>query len=106
MKEYFVTFASKKLETAFDALQKTDYADKELHRAIERIIQKLKKNPEHGTKIAKELWPKTYAVTNLWKVNLPNGWRIIYTIKSDDVQIVSIILEWFDHKAYEKRFHY
>jgi hypothetical protein len=63
-----------------------------------------------GTKIKKKLWPKGYkqkfGITNLWKYDLPNAWRIIYTIETDEVMIVSIILEWFSHKDYKKRFKY
>ncbi|MEK6837806.1 MAG: hypothetical protein AABX69_04085 [Nanoarchaeota archaeon] len=40
------------------------------------------------------------------KYDLPNAWRRIYTIDADEVRIVSIIPEWFDHKEYEKRFRY
>ena len=47
-----------------------------------------------------------YSITNLWKYDLPDAWRLIYTIGSDELKIVNIILEWFDHKEYEKRFHY
>ncbi len=61
-------------------------------------------------KIPKKLWPaeyiKSYNITNLWKYNLPNAWRLIYTIKEDEVMILNVILEWFDHKGYEKRFGY
>ena len=49
---------------------------------------------------------RKYKVTNLWKYDLPNAWRLIYTVDTDEVMIVAIILEWFDHKDYEKRFKY
>ena len=38
--------------------------------------------------------------------NLPNAWRLVYTIKEDEIRILSIILEWFNHKDYEKKFNY
>lgn len=70
----------------------------------------MKKDPLCGIKIQKRLWPKEYkkkyGITNLWKYDLPNGWRLIYTIESDEVKIINIILEWFDHKEYSKRFKY
>ncbi len=38
---------------------------------------------------------------------MPNGWRLIYTLRGDTVQIVAVILEWFTaHKEYAKRFGY
>jgi len=45
-------------------------------------------------------------VDNLWKYDMPEGWRLIYTNVSDEVQILAVLLEWFDHKEYERRFHY
>ncbi len=36
---------------------------------------------------------KKYKIDNLWKYNLPNAWRLLYTIKGNEVMIVSVILE-------------
>ena len=49
---------------------------------------------------------KDYQIDNLWKYDLPNGWRLLYSIARDEVIIVSIIIEWIDHKKYERRFGY
>jgi len=49
---------------------------------------------------------KKYEVKNLWKYNLSKGWRLLYSIESEELIIVSIILEWLNHKEYEKRFKY
>ncbi len=43
---------------------------------------------------------------SLWKYDLPSGFRIIYVLENNEVQIYSIILEWFDHKNYERNFKY
>ena len=43
---------------------------------------------------------------NLWKYNLPNAWRLIYTVKYGELIVLSIILEWVAHKEYENRFNY
>ncbi len=48
-----------------------------------------------------------YKINNLWKYDLPNSWRLIYTLNPlNQVEILSVILEWFSHKDYERRFHY
>ena len=105
-----VTFSDKKIEDEFESLKKGKFEDKELHKFIDRAITDLKKNSMCGTKIEKRLWPKEYKqkyyITNLWKYDLPNAWRLIYTIQTTDVMILSVILEWFDHKEYERRFKY
>lgn len=110
MKEINVAFISEKLKSEFDYLKSGKFEDKQLYNFIERAINDLKTKPGYGIKIPKTLWPsdyiKKYDITNLWKYNLPNGWRLIYTIEADDIRIINIILEWFDHKEYERRFNY
>ncbi|MDY6931179.1 MAG: hypothetical protein SVJ22_04610, partial [Halobacteriota archaeon] len=63
-----------------------------------------------GIQIPKKLIPKTYIdkyeIDNLWKYDLPKGWRLIYSVATEGVCIISIILEWMDHKNYERRFNY
>lgn len=109
-KPIYVTFGEKKTEEEFELLKEGKFQDKQLYRFIERAINDLKNNPGCGTKIPKRLWPKIYiekyGITNLWKYDLPNTWRLIYTIKEDDVMILGVLLEWFNHKDYEKRFGY
>ena len=56
--------------------------------------------------VVKEYQNKYGPLTNLWKYNLPNAWRLIYTIKRDEVVVLSIVLEWMDHKEYEQKFNY
>jgi len=109
-KPIYVAFATKKLESNFEKLQKGKFEDKQLYNYIERAMNDLKKNPVSGIKIPKKLWPKYYSteyqITNLWKYDLPNAWRLIYTIVEDQVMIVNVLLDWFSHKDYEKRFGY
>lgn len=110
MKEIRVAFISKKLKEDYENLNAGKFEDKELRLSIEKTILELKLNPFSGIKIQKKLWPKDYVknyqITNLYKQDLPNAYRLIYTIKTDELIIMNIILEWFDHKNYEKRFKY
>lgn len=84
--------------------------EKLLAENIDKAISQFKLNPDSGIKIPSKLWPKEYvikyAINNLWKYNLPNGWRLIYAIASNELEVISIMLEWFKHKDYEKRFGY
>lgn len=102
-----MTFISETLEKTFKSLPENEILKKHIKRAIESI----KENAFVGTRIPKRLFPKEYIakynITNLWKYDLPDGWRLIYTLVSPTkVEIVSVILEWFDHPNYEKRFGY
>ena len=109
-KPVYVTFGEKKVEQDFEVLKEGKFQDRQLYTFVGRAIQDMKNTPTCGIKIPKKLWPriylKKYDVTNLWKYDLPNGWRLIYTIKENEVMILNVILEWFDHKEYEHRFNY
>lgn len=109
-KEVLVGFAEKSVQKAFEELKEGKGAEQRLCSFLERAFDDLKGDPFCGTKIPKKLWPKEYvkkySINNLWKYDLPNSWRLIYTIKADKVTILSVVLEWFDHKEYERRFKY
>ena len=109
-KPIYVAFASPKLEKNFDKLKEGKFEDKQLYEFIERAIDDLKKNPMRGVKIPRKLWPKgyikNYQINNLWKYGLPDGWRLIYSIFEDKLMIINLILEWFPHKEYERKFGY
>jgi hypothetical protein len=32
--------------------------------------------------------------------------KLIYTLKANQIEIISVVLEWLDHKNYERRFKY
>lgn len=78
--------------------------------SIKQKIELLKANPEYGIHIPKDRIPKEYIrdydVTNLWKVNLSDGWRMIYTIRGSEVEIISLVLDIMNHRDYEKKFGY
>lgn len=78
--------------------------------SIKQKIDLLKDNPEYGVHIPKDRIPKGYLkdydVNNLWKVNLSGAWRMIYTIRGSDVEIIALLLDLLPHKEYEKKFNY
>ena len=105
-----VGFADKSIQDAFLQLRNGRFEEKQLAAGIERAMNHLQEDPFTGINIPRNLWPKEYvkkfAIDNLRKYDLPQGWRLIYYLRGNEVEIVSIILEWFDHKGYEKRFGY
>ncbi|MCD6495685.1 MAG: hypothetical protein J7K54_00255 [Candidatus Aenigmarchaeota archaeon] len=107
MTEVFVGFIDRK---AREEYEKAQTENPQLFKFLERATNDLKENPFCGIKIPKKLWPndyvKKYSIDNLWKYDMPNAWRLIYTIAKDEVRILAILLEWFDHKNYEKKFGY
>ena len=105
-----VGFGDESVRKAFEELKAGRFENKKLASYIERAITKLKEDPFAGMKVPSRLWPVKYirkfGIDNLRKYDLPNGWRLIYTLLGNEVEIVSIILEWFPHKEYERRFKY
>jgi len=106
-----VKFADRKIFEAYDALKDGTSEEIELYRVLTEAFRELEKNPQLGVKVPSAVWPdfyvKKYGITNLRKYNLTRAWRLIYTLDGSDIEIVSVILEWFDsHKKYEKRFGY
>ena len=102
-----VVFANEKVEKEFFELDDNDDIKKHIRKAIEEI----RGNAFCGVQLPKRLIPKEYTqkygIKNLWKYDLPDGWRLVYSITTPNkVEIISIILEWFDHPNYKRRFGY
>jgi len=105
-----VKFADMKVKRAFKKLKKSKTEDKQLYEFIDRAIDDLEKDAFVGIQIPKKLIPKEYIkkykIDNLWKYDLPSGWRLLYSVVGDEVTVISIIIEWMTHKHYEKRMGY
>ena len=102
-----VKFISEKLQNNFNSLSDDD----PIKKSIKRAIKDLQDNAFFGIQFPKKLIPKAYIqkyeITNLWKYDLPDGWRLVYSIITPNkVEILAVILEWFDHKNYERKFKY
>lgn len=105
-----IKFAEEKIKESFTKLKESKTEDKKLYEWINKALDNLEENPFCGIQIPKRLIPKIYIkkymIDNLWKYNLPEGWRLIYSVTNNEVCILSIILEWMNHKEYERRFNY
>ena len=81
-----------------------------LLRSINRVRDLLKKNPFAGSQIQKKQIPEKYKnkydVENLWRIELANRWRLIYTITGNQIEIINFVVEIFNHKDYDKVFGY
>ena len=108
-KEVRVFLKGQAKEAFLELKKKQDKQSKMLVRAIERIIGILKDNPQFGNPIKKELIPKKmsdYGIKNLYIVELPSFWRMVYTIEGTQIEILVFILTIQDHKEYNKLFGY
>jgi hypothetical protein len=77
--------------------------------SFERIKEILKENPQYGDPISKNLIPisfKRLGIQNLYRVELSNYWRMIYTIEGNQIEILVFVLNISNHKEYNKLFGY
>lgn len=103
-------FTDNKIRLAFDKLSSGNSEQRQLSNWLARAFKDIEENAFCGIQIPNKLIPKTYQkkydIKNLWKYDLPNAWRLLYSIEDNKVLVISIILEWMDHKNYERRFNY
>jgi len=90
----------------FGSLSKSD----KFYKEIDSILELIKANPQVGNRIQYEKIPKCYitgyGAPNLFRVELNDGWRLVYSLTGKQEQKTAYVLEMFDHKNYEKRFGY
>jgi hypothetical protein len=102
-----VVFAEARVKRAYE---RTKTRDPILFKWLNRAFDDLAENPYCGIFVPKRLIPKDYIkryeIDNLWKYDLPKGWRLLYSIAREEVLIVTIILEWLSHPEYERKFGY
>lgn len=81
-----------------------------LLRSISRVKNLLKENPFAGDQVKKKQIPNKYVINydveNVWRIDLANRWRLIYTIRGSEVEIISFVMDILNHKDYDKIFGY
>ncbi len=86
----------------------TSSKDITLLNAINRIFDILVNNPFYGENAKKDLIPKEYRqkydAGNLFIADLPDYWRMIYTLESDEIEIIAFVLDIVNHDEYNKKF--
>jgi len=81
-------------------------------KAINQKVGLIKENIHYGEPIAKNLIPQEYitkyGVNNLFRVELPVFWRMLYTLTEggSNIEIVSFVLDIIHHKDYNRKFGY
>ncbi|MBN2251544.1 MAG: hypothetical protein JW724_05685 [Candidatus Altiarchaeota archaeon] len=106
---------SPEAEEAYRYLNR-EAASSKTERSILTSIQKkkdlIKDNPHYGDPVAKKLIPeeyrRKYGITNLFRVELSNYWRMLYTLTAGETQIeiIAFVLDITDHRTYDKKFGY
>jgi len=78
--------------------------------AIKRNFELIKSDPERGDKIKIRRFPAAYVdyygITNLYKLELSNFWRMFYTVVWSDAErrFFIHIIDIIDHREYDRKF--
>lgn len=108
-KEVRIILRGQAKESYLELKKRSDKEAKSILNSIERIKGILKNNPQYGEPISKTLIPislKAIGVQNLYRVELSNYWRMLYTIEGNKIEIFLFVLNIVDHKEYNKLFGY
>ena len=88
----------------------TSSKDITLLNAINRLFDVISNNPFYGENAKKDLIPREYRqkydVGNLFIADLPDYWRMIYTLESDEIEIITFVLDIINHDEYNKKFKF
>ncbi|SRR3989344_5272324 len=112
MKKVDVTLSSE-AKTIYLWLKKraeSSKIERSILNAIDYKIGFIRADPHYGNPVAKRLIPKEYLlkydIDNLFRIELPNFWRMLYSVSDNEVEIIAFIIEVIDHKDYNKKFGY
>ena len=90
----------------------TSKIERSILSAIIKKVELIKSDPHYGDPIAKDLIPSfyinKYGIRNLFRVELPNYWRMLYSLRDGEtkVEIIAFVLDLVDHPTYNKKFGY
>jgi mRNA-degrading endonuclease RelE of RelBE toxin-antitoxin system len=106
---------SKDAEEVYKYLNKisqTSKLEKSIFNSINKKLELIKENPHFGQAVSKKKISADYVlkfnITNLFRVSLPNFWRMEYTLTNNDteIEIIAFILDILNHKEYSKKHKY
>jgi len=102
-----VIFSNTELKETYYFLKDSD---PRLYKEISKALNNLKNNAFVGRNVKKKLIPKSlikkYDIDNLWIYNLSRDWRLLYSLGKDNIKILAVVLDWMNHKDYERLFNF
>jgi mRNA-degrading endonuclease RelE of RelBE toxin-antitoxin system len=93
-----------------DAVAVLDQLTARQERKLQEWKGRLQSDPMVGQQVQHARIPRTlqrrYAVTNLWRLPLPGGWRLLYTVLVQEKDRGILVLWIGTHKEYDRLFGY
>ena len=91
-----VVFADRKVMESFEKLSEGKTTTGNLLKWLNNAFDRLSEDAFCGIQVPKRQIPKKYfdsfGIENLWKFNLPESWRLLYSVARDEVIVISIVL--------------
>ncbi len=103
---------AKEVYNHLNALAPVSKHERMILKAVNYKLELVRENFQYGDPIGKDLIPeeykKNYGVTNLFRVELPDFWRMLYTASEggSDIEIIAFVLDILSHPDYNKKFGY
>ncbi|MBI4043868.1 MAG: hypothetical protein HY393_03610 [Candidatus Diapherotrites archaeon] len=94
----------KKLVTEEESKGIKSSENQTLWRSINEKIEWLKEDPLRGEVVSKKDIPKGLDVDNLFKIRLAQYWRMLFTIRRQEIEVICFVLVIESHPDYDKRF--
>ncbi len=94
-----------------NAEAETNKQSRMILKAVNNKIELIKANIHYGEPIAKNLIPeeykRKYSATNLFRVELPAFWRMLYMLtNNEEIEIIAFVLDIINHPDYNDKFGY
>jgi hypothetical protein len=106
---------SEEAKQIYDFLEKqarTSKKERIILNSLKAKLDSIKKDPHYGSPIRKKLIPSYYRIkysaNNLFRIELPQFWRMLYTLTNSEteIEIIAFVLDVLDHEDYDKKFGY
>ncbi len=80
--------------------------------SLQAKLEIIKKDPHYGNPVSKSkistYYKAKYSASNMFRVELPQFWRMLYTLTNfeEDIEIIALVLDICSHKDYDKKLGY
>lgn len=98
-----------------EELKRGDRRNEREYKLLLKGIERLKWNYKAGDHISRKKHQKAFdyyrnkygvELDNLWKLNVSDNWRMMYTIVGSEVEVIAFVIDLVDHKQYDRIFGY
>lgn len=78
--------------------------------SINHTITRIKQDYLYGDLVPRKQLPKSlitkYGTNKILRVELTGYWRLLYTLVGNEIEIIALVLDFMNHKEYDKLFEY